>query len=168
MQKQQITSYHPFNRLVKFVARAFYDGDVTTKGDNQQKTGRGDDRGIAMVVLDAVTGHQCQWVREEDLADDLKLHSKQLRQTLVFLEKEKLVARNDRKETAKGEKIYSAAKAANVYVKRAGREGVEKIKKHTHSYCCLDYAQPRRKENQLLFYFMEKLELEQFLWCNGQ
>ncbi|KAE8722298.1 hypothetical protein F3Y22_tig00014086pilonHSYRG00003 [Hibiscus syriacus] len=39
---------------VKLAARAFYD-DVTTKGDNQPKTGRGDNRGIAVVVLDALT-----------------------------------------------------------------------------------------------------------------
>lgn len=40
--------------MVKLAARAFYD-DVTTKGDNQPKTGRGDNRGIAVVVLDALT-----------------------------------------------------------------------------------------------------------------
>lgn len=42
------------NRLVKLVARAFYD-DITTKGDNQPKSGRSDNRGIAVVVLDALT-----------------------------------------------------------------------------------------------------------------
>lgn len=41
-------------RLVKLAARAFYD-DITTKGDNQPKTGRSDNRGIAVVVLDALT-----------------------------------------------------------------------------------------------------------------
>lgn len=41
-----------------------------------------------------------QWVREEDLAKDLKLHSKQLRRTLRFLEEEKLVARDHRKEVS--------------------------------------------------------------------
>lgn len=39
-----------------------------------------------------------QWVREEDLAKDLKLHSKQLRRTLRFLEEEKLIMRDHRKE----------------------------------------------------------------------
>lgn len=43
-----------FDRLVKLAARAFYD-DITTKGDNQPKTGRADNRGIAVVVLDALT-----------------------------------------------------------------------------------------------------------------
>lgn len=39
-----------------------------------------------------------QWVREEDLAKDLKIHLKQLRRTLRFFEEEKLVMRDHRKE----------------------------------------------------------------------
>lgn len=129
-------SIEPFNRLVKLAARAFYD-DITTKGDNQPKTGRSDNRGIAVVVLDALTRRQ--WVREDDLAKDLKLHAKQLRRTLRFFEEEKLVTREYRKETAKGAKIYNAAVAATAH--QAKKEGEEKIKLHTHTYCCLDYAQ---------------------------
>ncbi|KAL5727606.1 hypothetical protein ACHQM5_000785 [Ranunculus cassubicifolius] len=128
-------SAEPFNRLVKLVARAFYD-DITRKGDTQHKSGRSDNRGMAVVILDALTRRQ--WVREEDLAKDLKLHTKQLRRTLRFFEEEKLVTRDHRKETAKGAKIYSAAVAAtDGHVK----EGEEKVMMHTHSYCCLDYAQ---------------------------
>lgn len=130
-------SIEPFNKLVKLAARAFYD-DITAKGDNQPKSGRSDNRGIAVVVLDALTRRQ--WVREEDLAKDLKLHLKQLRRTLRFFEEEKLVTRDHRKETAKGAKAYSAAVAATAD-SLPGREGEEKIKLHTHSYCCLDYAQ---------------------------
>ncbi|KAL9145154.1 hypothetical protein ABFS82_13G021300 [Erythranthe guttata] len=122
-------SIEPFNRLVKLAARAFYD-DVSTNSENQGKNGRSDNRGIAVVILDALTRRQ--WVREEDLAKDLKIHTKQLRRTLRFFEEEKLVIRYDRKEVAKGAKIDSL---------RTGREGEEKIKMHTHSYCCLDYAQ---------------------------
>ncbi|KAE8654918.1 General transcription factor IIE subunit 1 isoform 3 [Hibiscus syriacus] len=131
-------SIEPFNRLVKLAARAFYD-NVTTKGDNQPKMGRGDNRGIAVVVLDALTRRQ--WVREEDFAKELKLHSKQLRRILRLFEEEKLVTRDHRRETAKGAKIYSAAVAATVDNQVGGKEGEEKIKLHTHSYCCLDYAQ---------------------------
>ncbi|THU61514.1 hypothetical protein C4D60_Mb07t24090 [Musa balbisiana] len=47
-------SLEPFNRLVKLAARAFYD-DVTIKGENQPKTGRGDNRGMAVIVLDALS-----------------------------------------------------------------------------------------------------------------
>ncbi|XVF71096.1 hypothetical protein PTKIN_Ptkin12aG0007700 [Pterospermum kingtungense] len=131
-------SIEPFNKLVKLAARAFYD-DVTTKGDNLPKTGRGDNRGIAVVVLDALTRRQ--WVREEDFAKELKLHSKQLRRILRLFEEEKLVTRDHRRETAKGAKAYSAAVAATVDTQHVGKEGEEKVKLHTHSYCCLDYAQ---------------------------
>ncbi|KAG6745846.1 hypothetical protein POTOM_050356 [Populus tomentosa] len=130
-------SIEPFNRLVKLAARAFYD-DITTKGDNQPKTGRSDNRGIAVVVLDALTRRQ--WVREEDLAKELKLHSKQLRRTLRFFEEEKLVTRDHRKETAKAAKMHNAA-VANTTDGHRTKEGDDKIKMHTHSYCCLDYAQ---------------------------
>ncbi|PIN08346.1 Transcription initiation factor IIE, alpha subunit [Handroanthus impetiginosus] len=133
-----MASIEPFNRLVKLAARAFYD-DITTKGENQPKAGRSDNRGIAVVILDALTRRQ--WVREEDLAKDLKLHTKQLRRTLRFFEEEKLVTRDHRKETSKGAKIYNAAVAATVDGQKTGREGDEKQKMHTQSYCCLDYAQ---------------------------
>lgn len=133
-----MSSIDPFNRLVKLAARAFYD-DITTKGENQPKTGRSDNRGIAVVILDALTRRQ--WVREEDLAKDLKLHTKQLRRTLRFFEEEKLVTRDHRKETAKGAKVYNAAVAATGDGHQFGREGDDKQKMHTHSYCCLDYAQ---------------------------
>ncbi|VVA36723.1 PREDICTED: general mRNAion factor IIE [Prunus dulcis] len=83
-------SIQPVNKLVKLVGRAFYD-DIT-EGDNQHKTGRSDNRGIGVVVLDTLTRRQ--WVSEEDLAKDLKLNSKQLCPTLEFLEKENLVTRD--------------------------------------------------------------------------
>ncbi|KAL0283098.1 UNVERIFIED_CONTAM: Transcription initiation factor IIE subunit alpha [Sesamum angustifolium] len=132
-----MASIEPFNRLVKLAARAFYD-DITTKGENQPKAGRSDNRGIAVVILDALTRRQ--WIREEDLAKDLKLHTKQLR-TLRFFEEEKLVTRDHRKESSKGAKIYNAAVAATVDGQKNGREGDEKLKMHTQSYCCLDYSQ---------------------------
>lgn len=42
-------------------------------------------------------------------------------------------------QTAKGAKIFSAAVAATG--DGMVKEGEEKIKLHTHSYCCLDYSQ---------------------------
>ncbi|WVZ59096.1 hypothetical protein U9M48_009295 [Paspalum notatum var. saurae] len=132
-------SIEPFNRLVRLAARAFYD-DVSMKGDNQPKTSRGDNRGMAVVVLDALTRRP--WVREEDLAKALKLHSKQLRRILRFFEEEKLVTRDHRKENAKGTKQHNtAAAAASDGQPVTNKEGEEKVKMHTHSYCCLDYAQ---------------------------
>ncbi|KAK4349995.1 hypothetical protein RND71_029308 [Anisodus tanguticus] len=41
---------------------------------------------------------------------------------------------------AKGAKVYNASVAATVDGLH-GKEGDDKIKMHTHSYCCLDYAQ---------------------------
>ncbi|KAG9459188.1 hypothetical protein H6P81_003696 [Aristolochia fimbriata] len=131
-------SVEPFNRLVKLAARAFYD-DITLKGDNQPKNGRSDNRGMAVVILDSLT--RCQWVREDDLAKDLRLHSKQLRRTLRFFEEEKFISRDSRKETAKGVKIYNQAVAATADGQQVGKDGEEKTKLHVHSYCCLDYAQ---------------------------
>ncbi|XVF03556.1 hypothetical protein REPUB_Repub05bG0003800 [Reevesia pubescens] len=58
--------------------------------------GRGDNRWIAIVVVDALTRRL--WVREEDLAKELKLHSKQLQRILRLFEEEKLVTRDHRKE----------------------------------------------------------------------
>ena len=43
-------------------------------------------------------------------------------------------------QTAKGAKIFSAAVAATVDGHRHSKDE-DKIKMHTHSYCCLDYAQ---------------------------
>ena len=44
-------------------------------------------------------------------------------------------------QTAKGAKIYSAAVAATADGQQTAKEGEEKVKLHTHSYCCLDYSQ---------------------------
>ncbi|KAL5997219.1 hypothetical protein ACLOJK_008149 [Asimina triloba] len=43
--------------------------------------------------------------------------------------------------TAKGAKVFSAAIAATGDVQQTAKDGEEKLKLHTHSYCCLDYAQ---------------------------
>ncbi|XP_074564708.1 uncharacterized protein LOC141821210 isoform X2 [Curcuma longa] len=131
-------SLEPFSRLVKLAARAFYD-DVSLKGDNQPKNGRGDNRGMAVIVLDALTRRQ--WVREEDLAKTLKLHAKQLRRILRYFEEEKLVMRDHRRESVKGAKIFSTAVAATGDGQQIVKDAEEKTKLHTHSYCCLDYAQ---------------------------
>ncbi|KAK7244311.1 hypothetical protein RIF29_39131 [Crotalaria pallida] len=115
-----------YNKLVKLVARAFYDDDISLKEDNninnntnnnnnQPKPGkrrRNDNRGIAVVILDALTRRR-RWVSEQDLAFDLKLNRKQLRRTLNFLEEEKIIA----------------------------REAVEKKRNTFSYYCCLDYEQ---------------------------
>ncbi|XLU42506.1 hypothetical protein S245_037320, partial [Arachis hypogaea] len=79
-----------FNEVLASIRRAFYD-DLTSKGDNQPKSGRSDNRGITV--------------------------------------------------TAKGAKFFNAAVAATVDAQHPTKEGEEKVKLYTHSYCCLDYAQ---------------------------
>ncbi|XP_022679046.1 general transcription factor IIE subunit 1 isoform X2 [Setaria italica] len=133
-----MASLEPFNRVVRLTARAFYD-DISMKGDNQPKSSRGDNRGVAVVILDALT--KKQWFREEDLAKALKLHSKQLRRILRFFEEEKLITRYHRKESTKGAKGCNAAASAASDDQPVTKERQEKVKIHTHSYCCLDYAQ---------------------------
>lgn len=59
-------SVEPFNRLVKLAARAFYD-DITSKGDNQPKNARSDNRGIAVVVLDALTRYSLSLSLSSDM-----------------------------------------------------------------------------------------------------
>ncbi|CAM6034878.1 unnamed protein product [Sphagnum compactum] len=132
-------SIEPFRRLVRIVARAFYDEEIPAKGPNRSKSDKSDNRGIAVVILDALTRRQ--WVKEDDLAKVLRLHPKQLRRTLRVLEEEMLVIREHRRETVKGAKLYNAAIAAVSEDHPGGREGEEKLKVHTHSYCCIDYAQ---------------------------
>ena len=48
-------SIEPFRRLVKLVARAFYDEEIPAKGPNRSKSDKSDNRGIAVVILDALT-----------------------------------------------------------------------------------------------------------------
>uniref|UniRef100_A0A6N2M377 HTH TFE/IIEalpha-type domain-containing protein n=1 Tax=Salix viminalis TaxID=40686 RepID=A0A6N2M377_SALVM len=137
MSMNTTISVEPFKRLVKLAARAFYD-DVSTKGENQSKNNaRGDNKGIAVVVLDALTRRP--WVNEEALAKDLKIHIKQLRRVLRLFEEDKLLTRAHRKETAKITKKPNGGGADGQ--KRFGREDDKNNKLHTHSYCCLDYAQ---------------------------
>ncbi|KAI3960365.1 hypothetical protein MKW98_017089 [Papaver atlanticum] len=128
-------SAKPYNTLVEIVLQAFYDDDIRLKTEKQSKNRRSDNRGMAIVVLLALTRRQ--WVREDDLAKDLKLSPIHLRQTLCFFEEEKLIIRVTRKETAKGAHRFNAAVANTT----DGKEGEEKKKVHTHSYCCLDYSQ---------------------------
>uniref|UniRef100_A0A0E0FN09 Transcription initiation factor IIE subunit alpha N-terminal domain-containing protein n=1 Tax=Oryza nivara TaxID=4536 RepID=A0A0E0FN09_ORYNI len=77
------------------------------------KSARGDNCGLAVVVLEALGS---------------------------FFEEEKLVRRCHRKQSPKGVNIYNdvSATAGDVH---PFTKGGEKAKMHTHSYCCLDYAQ---------------------------
>ncbi|KAL6846747.1 hypothetical protein ACP4OV_024195 [Aristida adscensionis] len=140
-----MASLEPFNRLVRLAARAFYaDVSLGGGGGSNKPSPRGaDDRGVAVVVLDALTRRR-QWVREDDLAKQLGLHSKHLRRVLRFLEEDKLLARDHRREaSSKRAKPTSAAadKPPPAPPSTDGGDEREKAKLHTHSYCALDHAQ---------------------------
>ena len=60
-------------------------------------------------------------------------------------------------QTVKGAKMYSAAVAATTDGSLAPKEGEEKVKLNTHSYCCLDYAQVCHFFVELLFSFSLKV-----------
>ncbi|XP_019087377.1 PREDICTED: uncharacterized protein LOC104727886 [Camelina sativa] len=98
-----------------------------------------------------------QWVREEDLAKELKQNAKELRKLIRFFEEQKFLVRYHRKETAKRAKMYSFAVAATT----DGR-AEDNVKFHTHSYCCLDYAQiydtVRYKLHRMKKQFKDELE----------
>ena len=58
-------------RLVRLAARAFYD-DVSMKGDSQPKTSHGDNRGMAVVVLDALTRYWMRTISVEPFVFSMK------------------------------------------------------------------------------------------------
>ncbi|CAN8231267.1 unnamed protein product [Cochlearia groenlandica] len=150
---QETVVHKPFTRLVRLVARVFYD-DYTMEKDNQQKSAKSDSRGTGVVVLDALTRRQ--WVREEDLAKDLRLPPKQLRKIIRYFEEQKLVVRYHKKEidyclllfignTSFLTLLFIDSKRAKMYsgaaVGRIGSRAEDNVKSHMQSYCCLDYAQ---------------------------
>ncbi|KAG7616707.1 TFIIEalpha/SarR/Rpc3 HTH domain [Arabidopsis thaliana x Arabidopsis arenosa] len=143
----------PFVKLVRLLVRIFYD-NYTPESDNQQKSAK-NVKGSAVIVLDALTRRQ--WVREEDLAKEVKRNAKELRKLIRHFEEQKFVMRYHRKETAKRAKMYSYAVGGTT----DGR-AEDNVKFHTHSYCCLDYAQiydiVRYKLHRLKKKFKDELE----------
>ncbi|CAA0395942.1 unnamed protein product [Arabidopsis thaliana] len=113
----------PFIKMVKLVAKTFYD-NYTPKNNNQKKSAKNGSGGIAVLVLDALTRRQ--WVREEDLAKELKLNTKQLRTILRYFEEQQFIMRVHRKEKSSA---------------TTNGRGEDKVKVHMYSYCCLDYSQ---------------------------
>ncbi|KAK9804318.1 hypothetical protein WJX72_006377 [[Myrmecia] bisecta] len=86
-----------FKTLVKLVAKAFYSGDVPPRDPNEpppttaKAKQQAEYKGLAIVVLNALLNRE--WTSEDDLARDLKLHPKQLRKTLRYLEQDHILQR---------------------------------------------------------------------------
>eukprot|EP00242_Pyramimonas_sp_CCMP2087_P007858 CAMPEP_0198224624 /NCGR_PEP_ID=MMETSP1445-20131203/97694_1 /TAXON_ID=36898 /ORGANISM="Pyramimonas sp., Strain CCMP2087" /LENGTH=236 /DNA_ID=CAMNT_0043903853 /DNA_START=434 /DNA_END=1141 /DNA_ORIENTATION=+ len=135
-------------RLVRLIARAFYSGEcppklTTAPGGGRSRMDKIDRRGMAVLIIDTLT--RMQWVKEEDLAARLKLHSKQLRRTLRFLEQELMVRREHRRE------------------KPPPRPNLPEIdeasrRPHTYSYACIDYTRAIDMTRLRLYHMRKKLE----------
>ncbi|XP_073359680.1 uncharacterized protein [Aegilops tauschii subsp. strangulata] len=120
------SSISPFNRPVRLAAHAFYDDLPSETAPAGQPRVQ---QGTAIVVLDALARRNRRWVREDDLAASLKLQPTLLREVPRHLEKDKIVARDVRKEPA-----------ATTGSTKEGEEE-DKVKLHLESYGCLEYAQ---------------------------
>eukprot|EP00854_Cymbomonas_tetramitiformis_P016808 gene16808-19970_t len=120
-------------RLIKLIARSFYSGEVPPRPPASSGRCSGidkvDRRGLAVLIIDALARDKRSWVKEEDLADVLKLHPKQLRRTLRVLVDEQIVRREELREKAppKPEKPEDGAV-------------VQESRPHLYAYCCIDYG----------------------------
>eukprot|EP00898_Chlorokybus_atmophyticus_P004807 jgi/Chlat1/5327/Chrsp35S08985 len=157
-----------YKRLARLVARAFYSGEEPPRTAPKKATDKTEYLGIAVVIVDALTRRQ--WVKEDELAKDLRMHPKQLRRAIRVLEEEQLVIREHRREGKKDAQLFALAMAATSTAPArletvtpapavppppppsdaAVQEQAEKdaaagvIKKepkpHTYTYACLDYT----------------------------
>eukprot|EP01018_Ginkgo_biloba_P016231 Gb_19367 [translate_table: standard] len=137
-------SDRPFKRLVKLVARAFYDEPPVT--DKKLKPGRSDNRGQGVVILDYLTKEQ--WVKEDDMVNDLKIPPKQLRRTLQDFQREKLMSKEYRREKDFNATVSTTTdgqenEKEKVEEKSKGKYGEDKQKLQIISYYSLDYAQKK-------------------------
>lgn len=101
---------------------------VGPKAPTVDKKTKLDDPRIVEVVVDALTRRT--WIREDDLASDLKLSFKQCRKLLTYLEREKLVTRAHVREK---DRARAAALAER------GITDAPEVKK-TVSWCSLNYG----------------------------
>ncbi|CAL5228299.1 g11405 [Coccomyxa viridis] len=146
-----------FQKLVQLVARSFYAGECPPKDAEEptpQKSGRKAQApiiGLGVIILDSLLRRE--WVKEDELAADLKVHPRILRKALRWFEQEQLVTREHRKEARKRKKAGEASgaqpgdgpggSAANgstekdVVVENADELPPQAL---LHSYSCLDFA----------------------------
>lgn len=136
-----------YKKLVKLASRAFFAGPCPPREaeapqpSSRNKFAKVDTTGLAIIVLDTLT--RKEWIKEDELADELKLHPKMLRRCMRYLEQEGFVQREHRKETKRGAKRDAVTLAAAVTAAPAADDEDEiegPARSYTHSYCALDYA----------------------------
>mmetsp|Transcript_688 Transcript_688/g.2063 ORF Transcript_688/g.2063 Transcript_688/m.2063 type:complete len:358 (+) Transcript_688:282-1355(+) len=142
---QIITGVAGFKQTVRLAARCFYSGQVPppeeSKGNATRK--KANVTGLAVVTLDALTRRE--WIEEERLAEELKVHPQLLRKTLKELEVQHFVQREHRKF-----KDHQKAQQAD-----GSEEGRKPLHARTQTLCCIDY--PRVMETvQLRVHLMRK------------
>ena len=85
-----------YKKLVLATAPALYAGTVPTSTGGAE---RSDTTGVMVVVLSALTRRA--WVKEVELANDLKIGQKLVRRAIKVLEGDQLIVREARKDTKK-------------------------------------------------------------------
>ncbi|GMH33149.1 hypothetical protein BSKO_00983 [Bryopsis sp. KO-2023] len=147
-----------FKKLVRVTSRKFYAGPCPPKENKATARGkweRVDTSGLGIVVLDSLT--QKEWVKEDLLADELKIAPKLLRRALRYLEVEKILRREHRKE---GKRTQN--KDVVVLATKEKDDGVEEqpVKARLHSYCAIDYPRFMDMLNLRMHLIKQKLKSE--------
>lgn len=101
-----LMTFPMYRRLIKLYARAFYDGEILGSAQGEKPKKGKSSRGLAVVVLDTLMRRQ--WIKEEELAKDLQLHSKQVKKVVKILQDEGIVVRDSRKEVGFDSVIYDS------------------------------------------------------------
>ncbi|GLJ25853.1 hypothetical protein SUGI_0495420 [Cryptomeria japonica] len=146
-----------FKRVVRLMARAFYDEAPAL--EKKLKPGQSDNRGLGVLILDRLTN--VHWVKEEDLVNMLNVHRKQVTSLLHFFHREKLINLEYRKEEIKISRSDDDPSIIDVQNKddkgqekndndkKKGRQRIndkhnefqEKKRFQTMTYISIDYAQ---------------------------
>ncbi|CAL8465978.1 g5514 [Coccomyxa elongata] len=147
-----------FQKLVQLVGRAFYASECPPRDQDPEAT-QGPRKGtnaefigLGVITLDALTRRE--WVKEDELANELKAHPKVLRRVLRYFEQEQLVAREHRKEAHKRKQkgASSGRSSGDGWADGEGTasglagdvvvENEDELppKALLHSYCTLDYG----------------------------
>eukprot|EP00210_Caulerpa_lentillifera_P007025 g6719.t1 len=129
-----------FKKLVRLVARAFYSGPCPPRQEvpGRRKWERIDTRGLAIVILDNLT--QQEWVNEESLAKELQIAPKLLLKALRYLEQERILRHESRKEGKRAKAKDMVIQVTRKELPEAdGEDNDTPAKPSLQSYWAIDY-----------------------------
>ncbi|KAK9791357.1 hypothetical protein WJX73_007253 [Symbiochloris irregularis] len=128
-----------YRDLVHLLARNFYSGECPPAGVEGATAGTKKEPflDIGIIVLDALARRE--WVKEDDLAQYIKVSSKHVRRVLRYFETQMLLLREHRKEKVP---LQGGADTPTGSTGDQGADGEDAapVKQVTVSYCCLDYS----------------------------